>query len=317
MSDKTATIYADLAARVIEQMENNPGDWTKPWRNLGRPQNAVSGHVFTGGNAMFLWYLSSDREYSSPSWATYKQWASVGAQVRKGEKGVGLIRVASLVRCADPSCNWKSRKGEPRCPKHGSSKRIQYPVAFTAFHASQVDGAEKAPHYVAEATTNIDTVESIAGAEKFFRSVGSRWYEGMGDQAFYAPQRDEITVPYRSQFRDLASFYAVLGHEHVHWTGAESRMSRPGIVEFDHFGSEQYAREELVAELGSLFLCADLGLSSEPRPDHAQYLANWIARIKEDPQALWTAASHAEKAVRFLHEQVDGKTEEAQQQQAV
>ena len=120
-----------------------------------------------------------------------------------------------------------------------------------------------------------------------------------GDRAYYAPSIDQIWLPQHAQFRDLESYCAVLAHELVHWTGAKHRLDRP----LDgRFGDAAYAFEELIAELGAAFLAAHLGLSLEPRPDHAVYIASWLKVLKSDPKAILTAASKAQQAVDFVHD---------------
>lgn len=127
--------------------------------------------------------------------------------------------------------------------------------------------------------------------------LGAQIAEG-GTRAFYRPSTDEICVPPFRAFRDAASFYATLAHEATHWTGAPARLARDLS---GRFGSDAYAVEELVAELGAAFLCADLGLASEPRLDHAGYIANWLQVLKNDPRAIFTAAAKAQAAADWMH----------------
>ena len=142
-----------------------------------------------------------------------------------------------------------------------------------------------------------EAVHLVEEAEAFFASTGAVFRHG-GNRAFYAPSQDAIQLPPPEAFRDAESYAAIKAHELIHWTGHESRMAR----EFGkQFGDTAYAREELVAELGAAFLCADLGITPEPREDHAAYLASWLKVLKEDKRAIFSAAAHAQRAADFLH----------------
>jgi antirestriction protein ArdC len=138
----------------------------------------------------------------------------------------------------------------------------------------------------------------IEAAERFFRHTGAVFQEG-GHRAFYAPGPDIIRLPPTGVFRDIASYTATKAHELVHWSGHPSRLARDFGAE--RFGDEGYAIEELVAELGAAFLCADLAVTDEPRPDHAAYLASWLRALKNDKRLIFSAAAHAQRAADFLH----------------
>jgi antirestriction protein ArdC len=138
----------------------------------------------------------------------------------------------------------------------------------------------------------------IASAEAFIAATGATIRHG-ADSAYYSPKLDIIQLPMPEAFRDTESYTATKAHELTHWTAHRTRLNR----EFggQRFGDTGYAREELVAELGSAFLCADLGITPEPREDHAAYLAHWIAVLKADKRVIFAASAHAQKAVDFLH----------------
>ena len=175
------------------------------------------------------------------------------------------------------------------------------------FNAEQIDGLPA--HYTAPAAPQIDPVSRIAAADAFFAATRADIRHG-GDRAYYAIHPDYVQMPVFESFRDAESYYATLAHEMTHWTRHASRLDR----EFgrERWGDEGYAAEELVAELGSAFLSADLGLTPEPRDDHAAYIASWLKVLKDDKRAIFTAAAHAERAVAFLHGLQPGAvTEEA------
>jgi len=286
---KTDDTFAKLTAAIIERIEaGQAGNWSKPWLDLGEgiATNAVTGKPYSGGNVLIAWVAAMENRWDAPWWATYKQWESVGAQVRKGSKGTTLVKW--VVR----QCKHSTAE---RCDRCGS----MFPTTFTVFHCEQVDGWEQP-----EPTVR-DTPERVAEADRFFTAVGADVTEG-GDRACYMPGTDRILMPTLSQFADATGYYSTLAHEHGHWTGHKDRLARDLT---GRFGDESYAMEELVAELSAAFLCGHLGLSSVPRPDHAAYLANWLRVLREDGKALWRAASLAQQACDFLTKLVAAEDE--------
>jgi antirestriction protein ArdC len=298
-SDSLNEAQATLTARIIDALESDPGNWTKPWVEAaagGLPHNVVSGKPYRGGNALWFWSIAIDNGYATSCWASFKQWKDLGRSVRKGEKSSFGIY-------------WKrwSRTEDEGTPDERTRSGLT-PFIFRVFNFDQTDAvADDA--WTPELPDPVDRIEA---ADEFFAAIGATVTHGPGG-AFYSPGSDRINVPSIDSFVDAESYYATLAHEHGHWTGHRSRLARPGIVGFDGFGSEQYAREELVAELASVFTCSHLSLSSEPRPDHAQYLASWIKRAKAEPSFIWKAANEASKATELLVNEAEaGSTPEAE-----
>ena len=150
--------------------------------------------------------------------------------------------------------------------------------------------------YTPPKLTELSAADRIERSDGFFEALGADIRHG-GERACYSPNTDQIQMPLFEVFKDPATYYAVLAHEATHWTGAKHRLNR----QFgERFHGEAYAVEELVAELGAAFLCAELGLASEPRPDHAAYVASWIKVLKNDKRAIFTAASRAQEAVDWM-----------------
>jgi antirestriction protein ArdC len=278
---KASDVYENVTAAIVEALEAGEADptkWRAPWhRGLGLPRNAQTTNVYRGGNTLVLWAAQLTKNYPTAWWATYRQWTALGAQVRKGE------RAAYGVKWVEPSGKRDVAAGKDRKP-------TIVPIGFAVFNASQVDGWEPPQEAVGLA------LERVEEAEAFFAATGSNVLVG-GDEACYVPSLDVIRIPVLEAFKNIEGYYATLSHEHIHYTGAESRLNR---VQSGTFGGSEYAFEELVAELGSAFVCATLGLVSEPRPDHAQYLASWLAALRHDPKALYRAAGLAQKAADFL-----------------
>jgi antirestriction protein ArdC len=232
-----------------------------------------------------LWATAIDAEYNSPYWGTYKQWQEKGAQVRKGEKGTMVIF-------------WKPYKVDPKTTTSDSGEVVTDDGRRLLLRYSTVFNADQVDNWTPPTVPVLSEEERVASADEFFKNTGSVVKHG-GGRAFFRPSADEIHMPAFKSFHDAVSYYATLGHEHVHWTGHKSRLDR--ILNTGRFGDEAYAMEELIAELGAAYLCATLGLANEPRPDHAQYLTSWLKVLKEDKRAVFHAASKAQAAVEFLN----------------
>lgn len=280
-------IYSKVTDRIIESLEQGIRPWLKPWANTSKgcvtPPLRHNGTPYRGMNVLLLWGEAIEKGFTSSIWMTYKQAAELGGQVRKGEHG-------SLVVFADRFTRTETNdKGED------IESQIPFMKGYTVFNVDQVDGLPA--QYYTKPEPNGEPLQLIDEAEQFFARTGAKVRHG-GDRAFYAPSLDQIQLPHADAFRDAESYTATKAHEFIHWTGHPGRIER----EFGkRFGDSAYAREELVAELGAAFLCADLGITPEPRDDHAAYLANWLQVLKEDKRAIFSAAAHAQRAADYLH----------------
>jgi len=281
-------IYARVTGRILEDLEKGVRPWLKPWaagNTAGRITAPLrhNGTPYKGMNVLLLWGEAIDKGFSSPTWMTYKQAGEIGAQVRQGERG-------SLVVFAD-----RLTRTEQNDQGEDVERQIPFMKGYTVFNVEQVDNLPA--HYHAAPAPTVEPTALIDSAEAFFAQTGARIHHG-GDRAFYAATRDIIQLPAPQAFRDVQSYSATKAHELIHWTGHPARCAR----EFGkRFGDSAYAREELVAELGSAFLCASLGITPEPREDHAAYLASWLQVLKADKRAIFSAAAHAQRAVDHLH----------------
>ena len=281
-------VYTRVTNKIIEAIEagSENGRWEMPWyvpEGMGYPVNAVTGDTYRGVNILALWVESELRGYTDANWATYKQWQSVGKQVRKGEKAaIGVVWKP-----------WEPKDGQEQPPEgeEGANHTRMFGRAFCLFNASQIEG------YEPPAAPDIPEIPRIETAEMFFASLEADIRHG-GAKAFYRPSGDYIQMPPFPAFRDPVAYYATLAHEATHWTGSASRLDRDLK---GRFGDESYAAEELVAELGAAFLSASLGLTPEPRPDHAMYVQSWLKVLKNDTRAIFTASSLAQKAADYMH----------------
>jgi antirestriction protein ArdC len=285
-SHTTRDAYSAITDKIVEAMNAGVTAFTMPWHRIGvgiaRPTNAVSGYVYRAGNVIALWAAAAVARYESGYWASYRQWQHAGAQVRKGERSSVILFYKEIAPESDDGGD------EP--------PRRFYGRAYRLFNAQQVDGW-KAPEPVLR-----DLVQSLEQVEAFVAATGAD-IQHVGDQARYRPGKDLIDMPPRERFigsptsTPTEAYYATLLHELIHWTGAPHRLAR---ALSERFGDQAYAMEELVAELGAAFLCADLGVANDPRPDMAAYIDNWLHVLKHDKKAIFTAARSAQKAVEYL-----------------
>jgi antirestriction protein ArdC len=279
-------VYARVTAQIINAIEQGVGTWRMPWHTSGRyafsPINATSKKPYRGINTVCLWAAAQAKGYERGEWATYQQWQDKGAQVRKGEKATLVV----LWKFANDAGESQDDGAE----SNAGRSRLLFTRGYSVFNAAQVDG------YTPTADADISMPERIAHAEAFFTAIGANVCHG-GNQAFYAPASDHIQMPPFQAFAENVAYYSTLAHEHTHWTAKESRCDRQLGK---RFGDSAYAAEELIAELGAAFTCAHLGLSTEPREDHAQYLASWLRVLKADSRAIFTAASKAQQSTDWM-----------------
>jgi len=286
-SDNTSTnqrdVYRKVTDAIINAIEQGVGNWRMPWHTSGRfafsPINVTSKKPYRGINTVCLWAASQAKGYESGEWATYQQWQERGAQVRKGQKSTTVVF-------------WKfaNESKEGQDGETLSTSRLLFTRGYSVFNAAQVDG------YAPKPDVELPMPERIARADRFFTAIGAEVSHG-GNRAYYAPATDHIQMPPFAAFTENVAYYSTLAHEHTHWTAHASRCDRQLGK---RFGDMAYGVEELIAELGAAFTCAHLGLSTEPREDHAQYINSWLKVLKADSKAIFTAASKAQQATDWM-----------------
>jgi antirestriction protein ArdC len=275
---KPFDLRQQLTDRVIEMIEQGGLCWVRGWQKKGMPRNGKTGNDYRGLNVVFLWHRADRAGYSSNVWLTYKQAQELGGQVRKGEASV-LCSKFDMVK--------KKEKNE-----HGEDEFYPMCKPFWLFNVAQIDGLP--------ASFYVPTPPAFApneAAENIIADSGARFIFA-GDQAFYSPAFDAITLPPRASFLSAENFYATALHELVHWTGSKTRLDR--LQNEARFGSDAYAFEELVAELGAAMLGAEIGLTGETMANHAAYVDGWLKILKADKTAIFSAAKQASAAVDFL-----------------
>jgi antirestriction protein ArdC len=283
-------IYSKITDQIVAELEKGVRPWLKPWNaehaegRITRPLRA-NGIPYRGINVVMLWSAAMAKGYAAPQWMTFKQALGLNAHVRKGETGSLVVYASKFTRTETDDGT-----GEE------SERDIPFMKGYTVFNVEQIEGLPA--QFYPKPEPRSEELLRNQRAEAFFAATKAV-IRHSGTQAYYSISSDHVQMPPFEIFRDAESYYATLAHESTHWTRHEKRLNR----EFGRkrFGDEGYAMEELVAELGSAFLCADLELTPELRDDHASYLASWLTVLKNDPRAIFTAASHAQRAADFLN----------------
>jgi antirestriction protein ArdC len=288
-AEHTATekrdVYATVTSQIINAIEQGVSNWRMPWHTSGKfafsPINVTSKKPYRGINTVCLWAAAQAKGYERGEWATYQQWQDRGAQVRKGEKSTLVVfwKFASSAETQEDGGDHTA-----------TSSRLLFTRGYSVFNAAQVDG------YTPKADAETPIEQRIESAEQFISRINARVVH-QGNRAFYSPADDAITLPPFAAFYTPVDYYSTRAHETGHWTSHANRCNRELGK---RFGDNAYSAEELIAELTAAFTCAHLGLSSEPRPDHAQYIASWLRVLKADKRAIFTAASKAQQAADYL-----------------
>lgn len=290
----------EVTESIIQMLERGVAPWQKPWQpgasSLGIPFNPTSEREYRGGNAIHLMASGLQRGYQDPRWMTYKQAADNGWQVRRGEKGTQIEF-------------WEAKEGPgkslPSAPdgdadstaanaKDGREEKSQFiHRVYTVFNAQQIDGIP--PHNPKQHTS----FEAVHAGEQILRNSGANIAHDQADRAFYSRSEDSIHLPPKDAFKDAAGYYGTALHELAHWSGHPSRLDRPTLTESYRFGDVNYAREELRAELASVFLAAQRGIPHDPE-HHASYVNSWIGALRRDKNEIFRAAHDASKATDFI-----------------
>lgn len=284
-------IYQTVTDRIVAELETGAAPWVKPWKDLrgagSGPHNAITRRPYSGVNVLLLWITAAARGYTSDGWLTFKQVGEAGGHVRKGEKATQVVFVKPI------TISEKGEDGKPKTDENGDV--IEHGAylmrGYYVFNTEQCDGLP------ARATSSgIKNPDGIADPEfdDYVARTGAIVKHG-GNRACYAPSLDQIAMPVRGAFATPSDYKATLLHELSHWTGHKSRLDRNLR---NRFGEAEYAMEEMIAELSAAYLCAELGVDGKLQ--HASYIDKWLAVMKKDKKAIFTAASAAQKAADFI-----------------
>lgn len=281
-------IYDRITQKIIADLEKGELTWRKPWSDANLASHVMrplrwNDIPYTGINTIMLWATSAEQGYLSPYWMTFKQAQDMKAHIRKGEKGTNVVYADKFEK------EEKAEDGSIHIQK------IPFLKMYTVFNAHQIDGLPEGFYKLPE-TPITNPQERIHELENFFTQTKANIFTGC--KAAYSITTDRIEMPPFEAFIDAPNYYATLAHELTHWTRHPSRLNR----DFNRkkFGDEGYAKEELVAELGSCFLGADLGFEPMPQEQHAAYIQSWLQVLKSDKKFIIQAASYAQKAIEYI-----------------
>jgi antirestriction protein ArdC len=271
-----STAYEIVTESIIKQLESGVAPWRKPWRTEP-PANFVSKKEYRGINI----FLLASQGYGSRYWVTYRQAQTLGGSVKKGQHGSKVVF-------------WKINEYGKENKETGETENrksilLRY---YTVFNLEQCEGI-KSPEPV-------QVIHPLEQCESIVRSMPNRPSFEQDSRAFYRPSTDTVGMPARSAFDSAEKYYSTVFHELTHSTGHPSRIGREGIMEHNPFGSEDYSKEELVAEMGAAMLCGVAGVESRTLDNSASYLQSWINRLRSDSRLIVSAASQAQKAADYI-----------------
>lgn len=301
-----ASLYDEVTGRIIAELEAGRFPWVQPWGRAeagdgmaaaGLPRNALTARPYSGINVLILWGAVIAHGYPSQAWLTFRQALDAGGCVRRGERGTTVVYADRFTpRDRKQETHWGSdssdRAERARAAEMGGeAKAIPFLKRFTVFNVAQCEGLRPG---LAPEPLPLPERQIVRQAEDVIAASGIDFRVG-GNRAYYVPAQDYVQVPPQPAFFEQINYYRTCLHELTHATGHPSRLARNLTT---GFGTKDYAREELVAEMGSAFLCAALGIV--PTVRHADYLASWLDVLREDNRAIFRAASAASKAADWL-----------------
>jgi antirestriction protein ArdC len=284
MSD---AIHQIITERMIAALQRGTVPWHKPWQAAGRPRSMSTGQPYRGVNVFLLALTAAEERYGSPFWGTYRQIGDLGGQVRKGERSTFVV-FYKQVDVADRD----QQTGEI------TARRVPLLRYYRVFNAAQASNLPERFYPAPGEHREISQPQALLDG---YLARGPELRHVAGDRADYHPATDTIRLPLRAQFRSAEGYYATAFHEAGHSTGHPSRLNRPGIAAFDHFGSGAYAREELIAQMTSSILCAQAGIDNpELFENSASYIAGWLSALNDDKKLVVAAAAQAQRACDLI-----------------
>lgn len=285
-------IYSQVTETVIEALEQGDIVWQKPWNSYGHPKNYETGKAYRGWNLLWLNFLTSYRNYSTPYFLTFKQAQAAGGRIKKGSKGTQIIFWAEV---EDKMITIVKKDEAGRDIQLHPTKLI--PNRHTVFNLDQIEGVDlsKLNSLKRSETHDIEGCESIISG-----MPNPPLIRHAGDQAYYQKASDQVTMPSKNLFIKDEAYYTTIFHELAHSTGHEKRLNRKELTDHDGFGGENYSKEELTAEFTAAFLCGITGIQSETINNSTAYIQGWLKALKEDKKLLLNAASQAQKAADYI-----------------
>ena len=271
------SIYDQVTNRIIEELEKGAAPWIKPWNaGASEDQNIISKQPYQGINRLILGMSG----YTTPLWASYKQWQQLGANVREGEKGTMIVFYSPIEKKTIKDNDPNPDKSHYHCLK-----------TYYVFNAAQVEGIE-----FEKPKPTLENFNPVPALDDRILKTGAVIKHG-DSRAYYSPGNDFIGMPDKNTFKSENHYYATILHELTHWSGAKHRLDR---TKGARFADAAYAFEELVAEMGAAFLCQDYGIEGDLR--HADYIGSWLKCLRADNKAIFNAAALAQKAANYINE---------------
>ena len=284
-----ATVYDVITERIVQKLQQGTIPWHKPWNSAaGLPQNLFSQKAYRGIN---VWMLGS-AGYTSPYWVTFKQAKEIGGYVRKGEQGFPVVF-------------WKWLEGgeklEERQESRTATRRVPLARLYYVFNVQQGDLPTRLQPFLQSKPESPDPQSQLAACEEILTHMPNRPTITHSDaRAYYTPLHDTVNMPVCGLFPKVEHYYSVLFHELTHSTGHWQRLHRQTLTDLCPFGSTNYSKEELVAEMGAAFLCGVAGIANETVDNSAAYIQSWLTRLKNDTRLIILAAAQAQKAADYI-----------------
>lgn len=279
----TMSVYDIVTNTILEKLEQGIIPWKRPWNGLGSPMNVVSKKEYQGINRFLLDISRFDSNY----WLTYKQAKQLGGSIKKGSRYTPIVY-----------WNWLTKKDEK------TQKEVKVPLFryYRGFNLEQTEGLEEVVEQLKEEEhTRKLNFHPIQECEKLVNSYpNAPPIEHGGNRAYYHPLSDYIKIPVKENFHSIPEYYSTLFHELTHSTGHPKRLNRKGIADPTYFGSYEYSKEELIAEMGTSFLCTLPGIDNDTLENSTAYIQGWLSKLKNDKTLLVSAAAQAEKAVTYI-----------------
>ena len=282
----------EVTNQIIQELEKGNVVWKQPWKNLGRCRNLLTLSSYTGFNQLYLNWKMEQRGFKTPYFMTFQQARSIGANVKKGAKSIQIVY-------------WKAFSKENIDEVQVINKVRLHPFIHFVFNIDEIENID--PAYLAFKDAEEKPIYTIDNCEQMLLSLNNlAEIRHGGDRAFYAPSLDLIQVPNLNQFSSSEKYYSTLFHEIIHSTGHKSRLDRfSDSILPTKFGSEDYSKEELIAEIGATFLNAKCGIKEQVFEASISYIKTWMKVLKDDPKLIITASSNAQKAYTYLIEKVE------------
>ena len=297
MSNKMKETQEAMAKAIIAALDAGEasGKWVMPWDSCGEfPLNPITKKTY-GGSFNGFWLMLGSARYNDTRWAGASQWKKSGNLVKKGEKGTTIF--FPRFKCAECGVSIGFAK---KCKNGHETVKAEQKQWSGWGTAAVFNNQQTQTPLEAVKVNDVDPSVGFEKAAKLVEAHGANLAHG-GDRAYYSPREDRIQLPNPGQFKNVADYWATAMHEHAHWTGHSSRLNRDGITKFAGFGSETYAFEELVAEIGAAFVCKHIGVEREGLFDnHVAYLASWKKALQSDPSVISKAISQAGAVMRYL-----------------